>query len=52
MWISTKQKNGFSYDHALASIEFNEKIKEVRYDNQVRLEGVSDHSMLIIEAME
>lgn len=51
-WISTKQKNGFRYDHALASTEFNEKIKEVRYNHQVRLEGTSDHSMLVIETTE
>ncbi len=48
-WISTKQKNGFRYDHALVSSRFNDKIKSVHYDHEVRLNGVSDHSLLVIE---
>jgi exonuclease III len=48
-WISTKQKNGFRYDHALASSRFNDKIKSIRYGHEVRLNGVSDHSLLVIE---
>ena len=47
-WISTKQKNGFRYDHALASKSFNEKISKVHYNHDVRLNGISDHSMLIV----
>ncbi len=50
-WISTKQKNGFRYDHALASPVFNEAIKEVRYNHEVRLNGVSDHSCLLVETV-
>ncbi len=49
-WISTKQKNGFRYDHALASASFNAAIKEVRYNHDVRLDGLSDHSLLIVDA--
>jgi len=48
-WISTKQKNGFRYDHALASKSLNRAVTKIRYDHKVRLEGLSDHSMLIIE---
>ncbi|MEE9445912.1 MAG: endonuclease/exonuclease/phosphatase family protein [Cocleimonas sp.] len=51
-WISTKQKNGFRYDHALASSKYNEKIKEIRYNHDVRLNSISDHSMLIVETAE
>ncbi len=49
-WISTKQKNGFRYDHALASPSFDREIKAVRYDHEVRLKGVSDHSLMIVES--
>jgi exonuclease III len=49
-WISTKQKNGFRYDHALASKSVNNVITEVKYDHDVRLNGISDHSLLILEA--
>lgn len=48
-WISTKQKNGFRYDHALASKSLNKAVTKIKYDHKVRLEGVSDHSMLIVE---
>ena len=48
-WISTKQKNGFRYDHALASKILNKAVTKIKYDHKVRLEGVSDHSMLIVE---
>ena len=49
-WVSTKQKNGFRYDHALVSTSINKAITEVRYNHNVRLEGISDHSMLILNA--
>ncbi|MEE9310036.1 MAG: endonuclease/exonuclease/phosphatase family protein [Cocleimonas sp.] len=48
-WVSTKQKNGFRYDHALATSSLNNKIKEIRYNHDVRLEGISDHSLMTIE---
>ncbi len=48
-WVSTKQKNGFRYDHALASTRFNDAITEIRYDHEVRLNKVSDHSLLIVD---
>ncbi len=48
-WISTKQKNGFRYDHALASPSFNDSITSVKYNHEVRINGVSDHSMLILD---
>ena len=48
-WISTKQKNGFRYDHALASASFDTLITSVRYNHEVRLAGISDHSYMMIE---
>jgi exonuclease III len=48
-WISTKQKNGFRYDHALVSESFNGVIEKIQYDHQVRIKGISDHSLLVIE---
>ncbi len=48
-WISTKQKNGFRYDHALASALLNNKISRIEYNHDVRLSGVSDHSYLILK---
>ena len=48
-WISTKQKNGFRYDHALVSPELNQQITSIQYNHEVRLNGISDHSLLIVE---
>ncbi len=48
-WISTKNHNGFRYDHALASGDFNKNIQKVYYDHSVREQGFSDHSVMIIE---
>lgn len=48
-WISTKQKNGFRYDHALASAPLDKKISSINYNHKVRLEGLSDHSYLTVE---
>jgi len=49
-WISTKQQNGFRYDHALVSPSFDRRTQEVRYDHQVRLNGISDHSLMILDS--
>ncbi len=51
-WISTKQKNGFRYDHALVSEVFNASIDLLKYDHEVRLNGISDHSLLMVETNE
>ena len=48
-WISTKQKNGFRYDHALVSKSINEKILEIRYNHEVRSQGISDHSFMVLK---
>ena len=48
-WISTKQQNGFRYDHALVSTDFDQRISNVSYQHEVRLAGTSDHSMLIVD---
>ena len=47
-WISTKHKNGFRYDHALASAALDKKISAVEYNHKVRIAGVSDHSYMIV----
>ncbi len=51
-WISTKQHNGFRYDHALVTEGFNSKIIDIRYDHEVRLDKLSDHSLLLIDIDE
>ncbi len=48
-WISTKKKNGFRYDHALATAALDSAIKSVHYDHNVRESSLSDHSMLCID---
>ncbi len=48
-WISTKQKNGFRYDHALVSASLDEKTIRVTYNHEVRLNGISDHSYIVLE---
>ncbi|MEE9303239.1 MAG: endonuclease/exonuclease/phosphatase family protein [Thiotrichaceae bacterium] len=48
-WISTKNRNGFRYDHALVSAEMDTNIEKVHYDHSVREQGISDHSLLILE---
>ena len=47
-WYSTAG-NGFRLDHALASPSLNSKISNVRYSHDERLEGLSDHSVLLLE---
>jgi len=47
-WISAKRKNGFRYDHALATTALDEQVTGVEYDHEPRLDGASDHSMLIV----
>ena len=48
-WISTKQKNGFRYDHALVSSCLDDKISDISYNHDVRLNKLSDHSYLIVD---
>jgi exodeoxyribonuclease-3 len=49
-WISRPQGHGFRYDHALVSPELDQRITAVTYDHEVRTEGHSDHSALLLEA--
>jgi exonuclease III len=51
-WISSKHQNGFRYDHALVSASLNAQIAAVKYDHQVRINGSSDHSLLILDVAE
>ena len=48
-WISSKQKNGFRYDHALASSKLDQKIRQIRYNHDVRINALSDHSLLLVD---
>jgi exodeoxyribonuclease III len=48
-WISSVKKHGFRYDQALASKSFDQKITACFYDHDVRLNGLSDHSAMIVE---
>ncbi len=47
-WLSTQHRNGFRYDHALASPPLDPRIETIDYDHQVREHGLSDHSSLIL----
>jgi exonuclease III len=49
-WFSRPQGHGFRYDHALVSPELDQRITAVTYDHEVRTEGHSDHSALLLEA--
>lgn len=50
-WISTKQQNGFRYDHALVSADVDQKISNIRYQHDVRLARISDHSMMLVDIL-
>jgi exodeoxyribonuclease-3 len=48
-WISHPRRNGFRYDHALASAHLDARIAAVEYDHAVREAGYSDHSALLLD---
>ena len=48
-WFSRGYNNGFRLDHALVSPALDGKIKEVRYSHAEREEGVSDHSVMVVD---
>lgn len=48
-WISSRKGNGFRYDHALVSSAFDKRIRDVRYEHSPREQGISDHSVLVID---
>jgi len=48
-WFSPGYNNGFRLDHALASPTLNKKIKKVFYSHQEREDGVSDHSLMVLD---
>jgi len=48
-WISPRTQRGFRYDHAMGSASLAEATIECRYIHEVREEGLSDHSAMIIE---
>lgn len=50
-WYSTQKGNGFRYDHALTSESFDKTISSVFYDHAAREQGVSDHSVMVIDSI-
>lgn len=51
-WYSRGYQNGFRLDHALASPSLDARIKVVSYSHQERLDGISDHSMMIVDLQD
>lgn len=41
--------NGFRIDHAFVSPELNHKVEKIYYSHMERIDGVSEHSALILE---
>lgn len=48
-WLWRRVGNGFRIDHAFASPQLNPVIGNVRYSHTERINGVSDHSVLIVD---
>lgn len=51
-WISARKGNGFRYDHALATPDLNQDIVDVAYQHEVREQGISDHSALLVKVCQ
>ena len=47
-WLSSRG-NGFRYDHALVSPAVDGRIRSVRYAQELRRPGLSDHAGLVLE---
>ena len=47
-WVSTRQGNGFRYDHVLSSNNLDKLIDSVSYDHTVRERKISDHSSMLV----
>jgi len=48
-WYSRGYNNGFRLDHALASPSLNNKVEDVFYSHQEREDGVTDHSLMVVD---
>ena len=48
-WFSRGYNNGFRLDHALVSPSLDQKINEVCYSHTEREEGVTDHSLVVLD---
>lgn len=48
-WFSASRGNVFRYDHALASPPFDARIRSVRYAQELRAAGLSNHAGLVVE---
>jgi exonuclease III len=48
-WFSTQRSNGFRYDHALLSMALDRTVAKIRYDHDVRVDKLSDHSLMVID---
>lgn len=47
-WYSTRG-NGFRIDHAFLSPRLVKRTREIRYEHDARVAGVSDHSMMVLD---
>ncbi|MGE0415996.1 MAG: endonuclease/exonuclease/phosphatase family protein, partial [Acetobacteraceae bacterium] len=48
-WFSPQGQNGFRLDHAFGTEALSQQVLDCRYDHNVRNEGLSDHSALIVD---
>jgi len=48
-WFSRGYNNGFRLDHALVSPSVDQRIEVVRYSHREREEGITDHSMMVVD---
>jgi len=48
-WYSTQRSNGFRYDHALLSRDLDQSVASIGYDHDVRINKLSDHSLLVLD---
>lgn len=48
-WISSKRGNGFRYDHCLATESMDKRVTSIEYQHDVREQGLSDHSALLVD---
>ena len=48
-WFSSSRGNGFRYDHALVSAALDRRIATVRYLQELRAPGFSDHAGVLLE---
>lgn len=48
-WLSPGYRNGFRLDHAFVSPALDQRIANVRYSHTEREQGITDHSVMLLE---